>query len=539
MNELAPQEYLNWFFVLSAGVVLAGFFTSVVGSFLTVSQRKLKIWIILVWKSWSSFDRIVLATITAVISFVLLTGLVFPEDMGRTQTVGMFKLGLCLLVYINVLAVYRLPNIEKIEKPPGLYAEQVLAGLKVPYKAVLGIFCIVILLGVSKYISAHFEAEKGGLFIEEGKYGDAIAVLESALKKRGYHSEELYIALGHAYLGLGQSSDAEKHFTLARRTEIDSPTVEKSIGDVYSRMGIWDMAIAAYKRARSSNPDPTYVLDQLSMAYLKNGERMRVIELIKEYDRVPALQLNSVPDRVEFGISLIYAGHYHAAAQQFEQALKSDANSGIVYYGQGLLENEKGEWEKSSALLEKALALDSTIVRAHYELGVAYQNLSQTERAAAKFSETLHQQPDHLLALGQLASLYEREERAQLAEDMRQKMRIVIPALAWKGASGGTLAWNGSCWYETELIKGTVEIVVHANGTPASDIWPIMEVFLDKKKIGMVSVVQGGVYKFETKVEKSAYHKLVVSFVNDSRSGEVGDRNLFVGSAEMRYLKVG
>tara|TARA_Y100000588_G_C14262562_1_gene928289 strand:+ start:1783 stop:3669 length:1887 start_codon:yes stop_codon:yes gene_type:complete len=538
INELVTQERMNWFFVLSTTIVLVGFLISLVSSFFAIPDKRLKAWTLIISKSWSGFDRTVLSTIFVVIAFILLTELIFPDSAGKNQTFGIIKLGLCLLTYLSVLLVYRLPSIDKSENSDLVYPKNATARLKVAYKAVLGVFLLIVLLGGLKYILAWYEAGKGDLLIKEGKYEEAIAVLESALKKKGYYSEDLNVALGHAYLGIGQQANAEKHFALARRTEINSRTVDKSIGDVYSNLGIWDKAITVYRQARSNNPDPLYVIDQLSMAYLKNRDRMRVIELIKKYNRVPILRLNAVPDIIEFGICLIYTGYFTSATQQFHQALQLDVNSSMAYYGQGLLNNKKGEWEKARKNLKKALEIDPTLVGAHYELGVAYQNLDQIRVAMDSFKRALDLQPEHLFSLGQLASLYAMEGKLQRAEEMKQSMRLVIAPSQWEGPHGGSLAWSGNCWYETELFRGEIEITVKASGTPASDIWPIMEIFLNEQKVGAVSVVREGVYTFKTDVGENAYHKLVVAYINDSSSYDVGDRNLFVGQMEVRYLKV-
>lgn len=538
INELAPQKHLNWFFALSSGAVIVGFAISCIASYVAIPERGIRAWWAQVWGSWSGFDRVVLVTIIAVIVFMFVVDFIFPQDAREIQIFGAIKLGLCMLVYLNVLVVFRLLDIDRTKQNNIASSIRNDAGLSLAYKTIIGIFCLILLLGGFKYVSAYFEQKQGHRLIEQEEYRKAITVLESALKKTGYHSEKINVALGHAYLGIGQRAEAEKYFNSARRTEMDSRTVDKSIGDVYMLLGLWDQAIAAYKQARIINTDPLYVFEQLSLAYLEKGERYRLIELIQAHDRVPVLQLDTVAELVGFGVSLAYMGRYDAAEKQLDQALRLDAADALVYYGQGLLKNRKQEWEQASVLLEKALALDSMFVQANYELGVAYKNLGQEDLAFPQFMKVVALQPDNLLALGSLVNSYKKKERHEQAEQIKKRMQVLIAPSDWKGPHGGQLAWGGGCWYEAEFFKGEIEITVQASGTPASDIWPIMEIFIDKKKVGSASVIKGGTYTFKTKVEESGYHKLLVAFVNDSTSNDVGDRNLFVGQAKIRYLRV-
>ena len=65
-----------------------------------------------------------------------------------------------------------------------------------------------------------------------------------------------------------------------------------------------------------------------------------------------------------------------------------------------------------------------------------------------------------------------------------------------------------------------------------------MTVRLDGQEVGSVSVVKSGTYPFDMDIGTTAVHRLSVSFGNDSRRGDTGDRNLYVGSAQVSYLDV-
>ena len=203
ISQLTSQEPMSWFFILTTGVVLVSFVVSFGGSYVSNPDRRIRIWLTKVWDSWSSFDRVVLIVTLGVILFMIMVYFIFLQESGKAQILGARKLGVCLLAYLSVLGIYRLPYLDVKDKDHDVSLKKV-SRFIVASKFVLIAFVLMILLGGYKFVSAYFDQKQGMHLVEKGEFEDAVVLLEEALKKKGYHSEELGVALGHAYWGLGQ-----------------------------------------------------------------------------------------------------------------------------------------------------------------------------------------------------------------------------------------------------------------------------------------------------------------------------------------------
>ncbi|MEW6756039.1 MAG: carbohydrate-binding domain-containing protein [Candidatus Latescibacterota bacterium] len=117
----------------------------------------------------------------------------------------------------------------------------------------------------------------------------------------------------------------------------------------------------------------------------------------------------------------------------------------------------------------------------------------------------------------------------------------VIPADAWDGPEGGNLYYLVSCWKDLTLHPGEVELVIHASGTPADDVWPLMRVRLDQRVLSdvLVTSTDARPYAFTVRVPRPSRQRLEITFLNDFHQAEpYADRNLKVEHAEIRYRQV-
>jgi tetratricopeptide (TPR) repeat protein len=534
IDRVSSQERANWFAVSSSAIVVLSFVVFLWRMHSTTHGKGIKGRLSFFASSLIDLDWVVIATIATIALLIIAVGIVFPEASSAMQKSGIEKLGMSLLLYIAVVGVYRVSDLEDEQ----LVSYRSYHGLKISFIGLLSALFVINVLVVFKFSSAFLDQRKGISLVEDKSYHDAVVLLERTFSKTNSYSEQLNVALGQAYLGLGRYEEAIEQFGFARRAQPRSQTVEKKIGDAYSNTEFWNEAIEAYKAARRENPDPLFIFSPLCLAYLKSGKRERVVELIQEQKRIPRFELNSIGELSEFGIVLAYSGYHDEAQAQFDKALRLDKGSAITLYGRGLLENRRENWVKARNVLEKALFSDSTLTSVFYQLGVAYRHLEQDEDAFSVFEKALAANPGNILVLGNLIYLHRNAGQYGLAEDMMDRMKLSIEPSAWKGPFGSELYWTGSCWYEMELFKGRIEIRVHASGTPASNIWPRMEVSLDGQRIGAVSVVQEDKFVFAAEIKTTGFHKLTISFLNNSTAGEIGDRNLSVKEALIHYLEV-
>jgi len=71
----------------------------------------------------------------------------------------------------------------------------------------------------------------------------------------------------------------------------------------------------------------------------------------------------------------------------FDHALKLNPRSYDAKTGKGVVLARKGNLQEAEETLKDALLLNPSPVRTHYELGLVYEELGDTEKAVAEFKE--------------------------------------------------------------------------------------------------------------------------------------------------------
>jgi hypothetical protein len=134
-----------------------------------------------------------------------------------------------------------------------------------------------------------------------------------------------------------------------------------------------------------------------------------------------------------------------------------------------------------------------------------------------------------------------KKDKAAETLSMEKGFIEVVPADAWDGPEGGNLYYLISCWKDLTLYAGEVEIRIYAYGTPAMDVWPLMQVSLGGRMLGDVFVksTEPKAYSFPVNVKEITRERLKISFLNDfQQTAPYIDRNLKIERAEIQYRHI-
>ena len=136
-------------------------------------------------------------------------------------------------------------------------------------------------------------------------------------------------------------------------------------------------AMDAYKRAIQLNPyrDDSYI--KLGNLHISEGQYEKATELYQE-----AVRLN--PDAANqyfLGQVHLLSGRYREAETQFRAVDRMMPNDPAGKYGIGLVFSKEGKPEEAIQQLEQALALDNEFYDAHAEMGYAYADLGDMDKA--------------------------------------------------------------------------------------------------------------------------------------------------------------
>ncbi|RMF23792.1 MAG: hypothetical protein D6760_04725 [Deltaproteobacteria bacterium] len=142
----------------------------------------------------------------------------------------------------------------------------------------------------------------------------------------------------------------------------------------------------------------------------------------------------------QIGAAAVWRGYYdlgvdyvdvdlHRARECFDRSIRSNPNYAPAYKMRGYVEERSGDL--ASALLDyrRALALDGSFVDAAFRMGVVAQKLGRTTEARASYEYVLRLQPEHALALTNLADLSLRSGQCETACDLIRRALALQPDL--------------------------------------------------------------------------------------------------------------
>lgn len=229
-------------------------------------------------------------------------------------------------------------------------------------------------------------------FFEEGEPGDPAAIIRKGIAYTNYyetrHSEPSYLVRAIILLEQGLR-DAPEHldgyYALARAFQLQ---------------GKDQQAVAAYQRVLSLDPTHMWTCYQLGRLYLDEAPERSAAYLAR------AIQLNPDNPKVwkEYGDALLFTEDVAGAKTAYE----------------------------------RALALDSFFASAYNRLGeLEFYQHNDLQAAATNFTKAIQQNPDHTLALHNLANIAVFNKDLDQAENYSRRVLAVDPKFS---ASYGTLA---------------------------------------------------------------------------------------------------
>lgn len=105
-------------------------------------------------------------------------------------------------------------------------------------------------------------------------------------------------------------------------------------------------------------------------------------------------------------------------AQSLEPSASSLHNVGLIYY-------ETKQYEKAALAFEQALALEGNLAARHIAYAKVQEKMGQTRKMIKALEEAVEIEPNPQ-SLAILADAYERDDRKELADGLRDKARKMI-----------------------------------------------------------------------------------------------------------------
>jgi tetratricopeptide (TPR) repeat protein len=225
-------------------------------------------------------------------------------------------------------------------------------------------------------------------FYENGQSQKTIQIL-NAFQIFSPRDPKLCALLGSAYYELGKPQAAAQAFQEAIRLDPQDADYYFKLGMVFLKYHTPNPAVYVFKHAVQSLPQSPELWFGLGMSEFF-ASRMPQGE--KDLREAIKLRPQYAVAYVVLGSLLRQSGRRREAIQAFQKAIKIRPDWFVPYYLYGKAAAELGAPERAQtiAMLHKAIALNPSFARAHYELGSALDQAGQLRQAAAELKKSLH-----------------------------------------------------------------------------------------------------------------------------------------------------
>ncbi len=206
--------------------------------------------------------------------------------------------------------------------------------------------------------------------------------------------------LGVAYYSKGMYDEAIAEYKKAIESNPNDAKAHYGLGFVYSKKGIFNEAIIEYKKAIEINPNDAEAHNNLALVYGKKG---MPDEAIAEYKK--AIEINPDLAEAHYNLALVYGGRkmYDEAIAEYKKAIEINPDDalahrylGILYelkgmYDEAIIENkkaimyDKAIYDEAIIELKKTIEINPNDDLAHYNLGTAYYDKEMYDEAIVEF----------------------------------------------------------------------------------------------------------------------------------------------------------
>lgn len=191
-----------------------------------------------------------------------------------------------------------------------------------------------------------------------------------------------------------------------------------SLGSVFYDRGYLEASEEFFQLAAKESPSSAEPRYGLGSVYLEQSkvEKARAafetaVRLRADYPGTPARAWNNL------GILDAREGHIEASVRNFQKALEIDPNYSIAIDNLGNAYRQAKDWDRAQSTFERALQLDGDDPEANYGLGMIHAQRNDTQGALTYLKRAIAARTDYPEALNNLGVVYVRLKNPGEAED--------------------------------------------------------------------------------------------------------------------------
>jgi tetratricopeptide (TPR) repeat protein len=190
---------------------------------------------------------------------------------------------------------------------------------------------------------------------------------------------------GMIALKYGLTDEAIRYGNLALELDPNHFNSYNLLGSAYYTRGDFERSVEAYEKAAALKPDVAEVHRNLGLAYVETEQLEKAEAAFRK-----AFEMSGDAEAVFYLARTAYHRQdYEAALEWALQAIQKDGKKAGFYNLKGTILNQMGRYLEAAGSFQAGLVLDPKDVNLRINLGVAYINNQEPEKALAVLEKVL------------------------------------------------------------------------------------------------------------------------------------------------------
>jgi tetratricopeptide (TPR) repeat protein len=261
----------------------------------------------------------------------------------------------------------------------------------------------------------------GGYYQTRGRFTDAEQQYRHAIETDARNPDPR-AALARLYLAEGKKAETEEFLKQAKHDLPDISAAYRMLGDFYFATGDLDKATAEYGSLNQDHPKDIQVKkNYIQLLILKN----RLDEARKLNDEVLKANANDIEGLVYRGQIQIRDGHPNDASGTLQAAIKNDPDNGVAHYQLGIAFDQLGNLARAESEWRDAVRLRPDLAEAQRALAAVALRKGDMNALEQSASQIISLQPVSPDGYGLRAiSFINRKQLARAEEDIRKAIEV-------------------------------------------------------------------------------------------------------------------
>ena len=193
----------------------------------------------------------------------------------------------------------------------------------------------------------------------------------------------------------GQHSVVVEHAQALTKEYSESFKLWNILGASSVQVGMYEKAVAAFKKVASINPNYAEAYSNLGLALNRQG---KLNEAINSFKKAVSIKPDYAYAFSNMGNALKDRGELNKAIEAYKKSISLNPNYAEAHYNIGNTFKDKGKIDEAIKSFKKALSINPNFIEAYFNLGNALRDQGKLVESISEFNKALLLNPNYAVA---------------------------------------------------------------------------------------------------------------------------------------------